>query len=50
MNHGKKIFMEYGCTGCHAKTGIDQGRIAPDIIGLASRDEESLEWGKAQGY
>ena len=31
------------------KPGIDQGRIAPDIIGLASRDEERLEWGKAQG-
>jgi len=49
VNQGKKIFMEYGCTGCHAKTGIEQGRIAPDIIGLGSRDEERLEWGKAQG-
>lgn len=49
FNLGKKIFMEYGCTGCHTKTGIDQGRIAPDITGLASRDEERLEWGKAQG-
>ena len=49
VNQGKKVFMEYGCTGCHTKTGIDQGRIAPDIIGLASRDEERLEWGKAQG-
>lgn len=49
VNHGKKIFMEYGCTGCHSKTGIEQGRIAPDITGLASRDEERLEWGNAQG-
>jgi len=49
VNQGKKIFMEYGCTGCHAKTGIEQGRIAPDIIGLGSRDEERLEWGKVQG-
>ncbi|MBI2555950.1 MAG: cytochrome c, partial [Planctomycetes bacterium] len=49
VEHGKKIFMEYGCTGCHTKTGIEQGRIAPDITGLASRDEERLEWGNAQG-
>jgi len=49
VNNGKKIFMDYGCTGCHAKTGIDQGRIAPDIIGLGSRDEEGLEWGNVHG-
>lgn len=48
VNQGRKVFMESGCTGCHTKSGIEQGRIAPDLTALASRDEEGLNWGEVQ--
>ena len=48
VNQGKKVFLEFGCTGCHTKSGIEQGRIAPDLTGLVSRDEAGLNWGEVQ--
>lgn len=45
--NGKKVFMDYGCTGCHTKSGLEQGRTAPELLGVGSKDEDSLQWGKA---
>lgn len=45
---GKKVFLKYGCLGCHTKSGLEQGRTAPELIGIASKDEERLIWGKLE--
>ncbi|MFQ5956189.1 MAG: c-type cytochrome [Candidatus Brocadiales bacterium] len=45
---GKKVFMDYGCTGCHTKSDIEQGKIAPELLGIGSKDEEGLLWGELE--
>jgi cytochrome c oxidase subunit 2 len=35
--HGRQVFLESGCAGCHTIRGVAPGVIGPDLTHLASR-------------
>jgi mono/diheme cytochrome c family protein len=49
IRNGKKIFIKYGCYGCHDRTGIDiQLKIGPELKEIGSKDEEHLGFGNVR--
>ena len=49
IENGKEIFTEYGCFGCHDRTGIEtQAKIGPELKAIGSKDEEYLEFGNVK--
>jgi len=47
---GQTVFLTKGCTGCHARAGVSEGFIGPDLTDLADRAGDRVDGLTADEY
>jgi cytochrome c2 len=49
IENGEKLFIKYGCFGCHDRTGVEmQAKVGPELKAIGSKVEEQLEFGNVE--